>query len=703
MPGINSILDLGRNALFASTSAIEVTSNNISNVNTPGYARQAVRLEDGISIDYRPGQIGTGVKAKEVFRYFNEFVEEQFTGKNATQFRWEATYENLRSIDSLFSESQEGGINAAIAQFWQDWQDLSSHPELKASREALMGNTQSLISSIHVAEQDMRRLQNQMDEFIAQDVETINDLISQIADVNQQIQSHDVPGENNANQLRDKRVSLVRQLSEKLDVDYIDNGGGDFTVQTKAGHTLVHGVETFEVKFEAAKTSQSLVPGSTFDGDIYFEGSDDFEYTVEVVSGGPVQNGAGAAEFRVSLDGGQTWMKNDDGSEKHFAARPDEGMLQVGDVKLYFGSKSDPNVDPAGTLSVGDSFTVVPKKGLYWYKTTSTPLNITPQVYANGADNERRLTGGTLAGYFSFRDQHIGRYRDKLDATAKALIFEVNRLHSQGMGEQNFTTATGTYSVDSTTNALASNSSGLPFASRLQNGNIQLYVYDQSNGSLITSDDLDFGGGANFDASAHSLQDVVDAINNTFPGQVTASIANGRLKMDAAAGTEFAFGTDTAGLAAALGVNTFFEGEDARTLEVNANVKSDLDLIATGHVNGAGEVNSGDNEVALSIAQLADKNVAISTSTEGTTMTTIAKYFNGLVAAVGGDTSSAKFNFEYNKTLAKDLDERQQETAGVNLDEEMGNLVKFQHSYTAAAKLITAADRMMQTLLGLKN
>ncbi|MDP3427890.1 MAG: flagellar basal body rod C-terminal domain-containing protein, partial [Humidesulfovibrio sp.] len=75
----------------------------------------------------------------------------------------------------------------------------------------------------------------------------------------------------------------------------------------------------------------------------------------------------------------------------------------------------------------------------------------------------------------------------------------------------------------------------------------------------------------------------------------------------------------------------------------------------------------------------------------------------GLVGAVGADTSKVKFSYEYKKTLASDLDDRQQSISGVNLDEEMAALIKYQHAYTAAAKLITTADQMLQTLLSLKS
>jgi flagellar hook-associated protein 1 FlgK len=273
-------------------------------------------------------------------------VEQQYVDKVSTQRRWDAVYQNMRALDSLFNESQTEGINASIAQFWQDWQDLAAHPELNASREALLGTSQTLLSAIHTVADDMRRMQVQMDEFIAQEVDKANDIIKQIAEVNIQIQTSHVPGQNNANSLYDRRDQLVRELAGYLDVDYVDNGGGEFTVMTKAGHVLVDGVQTYKLAFESPKSAQELTGGSSFDGDVYFEGGDDFEYTLEVVQPGDVALGGTAAQFRVSLDGGKTWMTDDDGNEMHFAARPDEGKMRIGDLNIWFGDKADAGADP---------------------------------------------------------------------------------------------------------------------------------------------------------------------------------------------------------------------------------------------------------------------------------------------------------------------------------------------------------------------
>ena len=103
MPGINSLLNIGQGALFAEQAAIHVTGNNIANVNTAGYSRQAVRFEDRGYIDYVPGQIGLGTRAAEVIRYFDEFIERSYVDKNGAASRWETQYEMLLHVDEYFA------------------------------------------------------------------------------------------------------------------------------------------------------------------------------------------------------------------------------------------------------------------------------------------------------------------------------------------------------------------------------------------------------------------------------------------------------------------------------------------------------------------------------------------------------------------------------------------------------------------------
>lgn len=118
-------------------------------------------------------------------------------------------------------------------------------------------------------------------------------------------------------------------------------------------------------------------------------------------------------------------------------------------------------------------------------------------------------------------------------------------------------------------------------------------------------------------------------------------------------------------------------------------------------MDGNGEANEGDGNIASRISQLATKDVRVSTLWENSTQT-LGGYYAGLVGLVGSETRTAMFNEQYNTALADDLDTRASAISGVNLDEEMTNLIRYQHSYTAAAKLITTADQMLETILGLK-
>ncbi|WP_028577031.1 flagellar hook-associated protein FlgK [Desulfomicrobium escambiense] len=695
MAGIGSMLEIGKKSLFANQAAIEVVGNNISNANTPGYSRQAVRLEDGMYISSSPGQLGTGVNAVEVVRYFDEFIEAQYLDKSSDEARWQTLYENLKNVEMVLNESSTDGVNSALAAFWADWQTLASNPEDTSARSALLGHAANLVSAVQSVQGDLQRLQDGADDVISAEVTAINKLLTGIAELNRQITVTEETGKNNANGLRDERTQLVRQLAEKMDINVIDNGLGNLTITTTAGHTLVDGSNSFRLAFEAPQTIANLKSGSSFKGSIAYDGESATEYTVKIVS----QVGS-VVKYEVYIDGGKTLLKDESGNSE-FTASKDGILMPDGRGVLKF------DIGTGTSLQAGDTFQVLPNKSLFWYETSSSKVNITPQVQSNGLDNDRRLTGGSLAGYFQFRDAGIGGYLEKLDAFAESLSWEVNRLHSQGTGMERFENVIGSFGVGSTSAALGS-AAGLVFGDKLAAGNLVISVYNEQTGQIVQSSPLDFDFDAtnlevkNF-STTNSLQDVVNAVNAAFPsGTVTADIIDGHLQIKAKDGYDFAFGSDSTGLLAALGINTFFEGANAGDLAINSTILGNIAYINTGHVNGAGEMNEGDNTTAKAIAALQSASVSTRTQSEGTTQQTLGEYYSTIVAKAGSDTQSAKFNYEYNEALATDLLSRQESVSGVNLDEEMTNLIKFQHAYTAAAKLITTAESMLQVLLGLK-
>ena len=685
-------------SLTASQYALSVSSNNVANAGTEGYRRLSVTQSESIVIDTAAGSVGTGVTAEEAQRAFDEYIERMYLSEYAEEERWATQAQWLGYVENIVNQADESGVNDALAEYFQAWSDLAANPDDEATREALLGVTETLNSILKDMSEDLEQQVDLINTQAGSDVDAANDVIQSLADLNAQIQAHP-----NDTSLLNDRDLLIRELSGYMDVEVQYYDSGQVSVYLGSGQALVSGATAYEVKYEGPKAWSSLGGASSFDGGVYFEGSSSSEIVLEVVNPGIADGGAGAAEFKVSLDGGQTWLTDDSGDVILYTADDQAGAIEVDGVTIWLGAADDSSGTATGALAEGDSFTVMAKSGVYWYKNTSSFENITPLASAGGGDDDSRLTGGSLAGLFSARDDMIGEYREELDAFASTLIWETNFAFSQGAGLANFDSVTGTYSAEDTTSALVD--SGLAFADELQSGGFSIALYDETTGESLGVDAVDFSsvtpGLSTFDPTVHTLEDVAQAINDTFSGDLTATVTNGVLSIDGADGVEFQFAGDTTGILAACGINTYFTGSDASDIAINPTVLGDSNRLNAGKVDASGEVADGGNEVADAIAGLADEDVEITTLSGSTSTKSLSEYMNSLVSSVGSDSASAQANESYSTALADSLAEQQESASGVNLDEELVLIEQYQRQYQAASQMIEISNEMFDTLLGI--
>lgn len=241
MSNIYGILHMAGNALMTHQQAINVTGNNIANVNTPGYSRQRLILSASVIPYTALGPIGNGVEAVEVERIYDRFIGVQINNESQSLGRWEAQKQILESIEVVFNESFGTGLSEAMNEFWNAWQDLSLNPRGQSERQILIAKGEILATTFNQKQADLKSAQQGIDANIRGGVETINQLLEQIADLNQKIMDAETTGFT-ANEYRDQRELVLKELSELIDMSSFENANGTVKVTLSGGRTLVDGV-----------------------------------------------------------------------------------------------------------------------------------------------------------------------------------------------------------------------------------------------------------------------------------------------------------------------------------------------------------------------------------------------------------------------------------------------------------------------------
>lgn len=295
------------------------------------------------------------------------------------------------------------------------------------------------------------------------------------------------------------------------------------------------------------------------------------------------------------------------------------------------------------------------------------------------------IRSGELAGAIETRDTVIPGIEAKLDDFAQTLIYQMNRIQSSGNGLSNIAEAT------TSTNGVISpfapfNFAQLPY--EVVDGSLEFYVYD-SSGNVVDSTTISITATGNLadQTTLSDLQSALDALS----GVSTTIDAHGRLTVTPDAGNTFTFANDTSGALAAIGFNNFFTGDDAASIAVSQHLLDHPEYISSGY--STDPLETGDNTAALDFATLRNENVL------GGGTQTFSDFYEALVVQIGVDARTNEQELGVQQAFVQDFTQRRAEVSGVNLDEEVTNLVMYQRAYEAAARIITVADRMLETLM----
>ena len=144
-----SVLNTAKVGLLAQQLAIEVTGNNIANVQTEGYSRQEVGFEAKNPRHFSLGQLGTGVQVVGVKRAHDQFLFSQILGEGETLGQFEVRKDVFEQLEILFSESNGQSLNKSLGKFFSSLQDLSSNPAGLPERSTVLSEAQNLVTTFN--------------------------------------------------------------------------------------------------------------------------------------------------------------------------------------------------------------------------------------------------------------------------------------------------------------------------------------------------------------------------------------------------------------------------------------------------------------------------------------------------------------------------------------------------------------------------
>ena len=323
------------------------------------------------------------------------------------------------------------------------------------------------------------------------------------------------------------------------------------------------------------------------------------------------------------------------------------------------------------------------------------------------------LRGSLIGNDGKFNDGFLQQSINTFDVFAKGLIEATNNLYAQ----------TATKTMQSNALSFSDNQALLSTDENFKAGRFDLVAYDINGNEVVrrsvtinASTVMDNASATNFLSDGvtpnsiaeqlkaqkddtgdnNALNDIDDMITATFakPSNVFTLSVNATYT---ASGFTFAIEDHGTNFAGVTGVNRFLDGNNAKNIELSAPLKKDPSAIRAYKAPA-----SGDNQMALDMVQLQFSRFDFKERNNQTTSDTMYGFFDQIVTRIGSKTNAV---IGSNDTITSQFNAIKQEhdsISKVSIDEEMANLIRYQTSYGAAAKVITTIDQMMTTLLGLK-
>jgi flagellar hook-associated protein 1 FlgK len=248
MSSLFGTLSIALSGLLAEQGALDITTNNVANANTPGFSRQRPVMLEGDPVVVDPLTFGSGVVLSSVESLRDPILELRLNEETQQHSQLDTMVSAMQQIEVMFSGSS-GDLGTQITKFFGSLQQLSTNPASLSERQGVLTAAGNLAASFRTTVNNLQAQRTNLDLSVGQTVDQINVLTGQIAILNRQISGIENLHQS-AGTFIDQRTTLIRQLSDLVDVSVVKSDN-TLTVTTSSGQALVAGERSFAVSKQA--------------------------------------------------------------------------------------------------------------------------------------------------------------------------------------------------------------------------------------------------------------------------------------------------------------------------------------------------------------------------------------------------------------------------------------------------------------------
>lgn len=662
-----SDFSIGVSGLDAAQRAIDIIGNNIVNAATEGYHHQSIELRPAYASQKGTILLGGGVEVASVTRMVDILLEREILRQRSSLGQVSQELTTLQTVENVFGElaTEDGGLNAAMDKFFNSLQGLSIHPSEIVWQNQAVSDAQTMASQFRTLGEFLSNLETQIVLDAENTMDSINVLTSQIAELNDDIETVEISG-GQANNLCDQRDLCISKLSELISIQTLNKEFGVVDV-TIAGIQVVADDSAIELEVGTDENNNlgvSVAGSSNYSTDVQGgklgalltlknETVLDIHDRLDLLAGAIINQinqrhvqGLGSAGSFTELTG---WaMISEDLAD--FVPAVTDGTLYIRITNTSTGAITREEITVDADAG-GDSLTTIAAK--------INSISGSPLTASVNSSNQLTITANTnyefdfLPAVLPEPEAADISFSGSSDPTVS-----VSGIYTGSSNDTLTFTVTGTADDD------------------IGNGDIGLLVTD-GNGDTVATINIGLG---------YAAGDKID-VGDT---GIRISLGTGDLAIGDYFKVDVFADSDTSDLLTAIGMNCLFSGNTASDIAVCSDIVAEPARIAT--CLGA---DLTDNTNVMRMVEVKDAAV----STLGSS--TCGDFYRRLVTDVGQQLSVKQIRKNNIEVMMQSLSNQQSGISGVDVNEEAVRLLVFEQMFQAVAKYIDAVQESNESLLQL--